>query len=108
MLLPSLRAQLAAAASHAAKQAACPSSASAVQHGSSDEPVGHRLLLHTRRAHDDVHHECMGVHGWGFDRACRRTCVDVSDAVIDGGAETCRMRTFRLLRARLAIGERRK
>ena len=32
-LLSSLRAQLAAAASHAAKQAACPSSASAVQHG---------------------------------------------------------------------------
>ena len=33
MLLPNLRAQLAAAASHAAKQAACPSSASAVQLG---------------------------------------------------------------------------
>ena len=33
MLLPTLRAQLAAAASHAAKEAVSPSSASAVQHG---------------------------------------------------------------------------
>ena len=48
MLLPTLRAQLAAAASLAAKQAACPCSASAVQHGL----VGHfnQLLAgsHTR------------------------------------------------------------
>ena len=79
-----------------------------MQHGSSAEPVGRRLLLHTRRAHDDGHHECMGVHAWGFERACRRTCVEFSAKVIDGGAETCRMRTFRLPRARLAIGERRK